>query len=99
MRMPVYFVVICFALMPFCSSCSVIRAGAPVKADYSEEKDQAEAKKIGELSEESWASRYIPGWRAVTGLVPPPSDARKKWDNWNRKRNRSFNTDSDMDGL
>jgi len=35
---------------------------------------------------ESWASRHIPGWKAVGNFVPPPTEARKKWDEWGKRK-------------
>ena len=99
MKLYAYLIVSCIIVLPFFVSCSAIRTAVPVKAGFSAENETAEAKKIGDPPKEGWASRYIPGWRAVTGFVPPPSDARQKWDEWNRKRNRSFNSSQELDGL
>ena len=46
--------------------------------------------------EESWASRYIPGVRAVSKFIPPPSDARKKWDDrYNKWKNQGTESERD----
>ncbi|MDQ7785928.1 MAG: hypothetical protein RDU20_23945 [Desulfomonilaceae bacterium] len=57
------------------TSCTSMRSLTAVKAGYDAEQ------------QDSWASRYIPGVRAISRLVPPPSDARKEWDARYNKRN------------
>jgi hypothetical protein len=59
--------------LPLFTSCSTMRVGAPVKAGY-------------EVEEPSWALRYIPGLKAVSDFIPPPNEARMKWDEAQKKR-------------
>jgi hypothetical protein len=61
------------------SSCSTLRVGAPVKAGY-------------EVEEPSWALRYIPGLKAVSDLIPPPNEARMKWDEAQKKKETLWET-------
>jgi hypothetical protein len=44
---------------------------------------------------EGWASKYIPGWKKLSGILPPPTDARRKWDQW-QKRGHSGREDHDF---
>ncbi len=56
------------ALLPLLTSCTALGPGKAVKAGF-------------ELQEEEgWASRYIPGVRAISKFVPPPTEARLEWD-------------------
>lgn len=48
-------------------SCSAVKWAVPATAG-------------SEMEDESWASRYIPGVKAVSNLVPPPTEARLQWD-------------------
>lgn len=59
----------------FLTSCSGLRGGNPaVKAAYEAEDD------------EGWAKRNIPGLKTLSDLIPPPNEARIKWDQRNRKQ-------------
>jgi hypothetical protein len=62
---------------PALTSCTTLHAGTPVKAAFQEE-------------ESSWAVRYIPGLRTLSNLIPPPTDARIKWDNWQKGKDRQW---------
>jgi hypothetical protein len=62
-----------FVILPLATSCTSLRAPKLVKAGYEAEK------------EEAWASRYIPGASALSNLVPPPTDARTKWDEYQKR--------------
>lgn len=64
---------------PFLTSCTTLRAGAPVKAGF-------------EAEEPGWALRHIPGLKALSNLIPPPTDARLKWDEWQKGKNRQWDT-------
>ena len=57
-------VVMGFCLLP---SCSAVKWAVPAGAGT-------------DMDDESWASRYIPGVRAISNLVPPPTEARMQWD-------------------
>lgn len=79
------YAVLVFAVVLFLSltiSCSTIQGFKTVKAGYDTE------------DEEGWASKYIPGVRAVSKFIPPPTDARKKWD----ERYKRWNSASDVEG-
>ena len=69
------------------SSCSHLKSGAAVKAGYSIDSEPSPADMDPDRSRDSWASRYIPGWKAVNRLIPPPTEARRKWDERYRYRN------------
>jgi hypothetical protein len=81
------------AILPVVSSCTTFRSGAPVKAVF-----DAPAKSGGptgvSADEEGWASRYIPGVRAISRIVPQPSESRVKWDEWYKKRNDRWGTET-----
>jgi uncharacterized protein YceK len=66
------------------ASCSTLRSAIPVKAGY-------DADKAGfDIDEEGWASRHIPGIKALSNFVPPPNEARTKWDDWQKKRDHRW---------
>lgn len=84
--MRLFYVVVlpAIAVLPFLCSCSALGPGKAVKAGF-------------ELQEEEgWASKYIPGVRAVSKFIPPPTDARLEWDK-RQKRQTDF-TDSEFQG-
>ena len=67
-----------FMIAALCSSCSTLTASAPVKASFDSEED-------------SWLARKIPAVKSLSNMIPPPSDARLKWDQYNQgKRNDTF---------
>lgn len=35
---------------------------------------------------EGWAERNIPGWKTLAALLPPPNEARQKWDEFNKSQ-------------
>jgi hypothetical protein len=74
-------VLIVALFLPLTTSCSTMQALKPVKAGYDAENDQG------------WASRYIPGVKAVSKFIPPPTEARKKWD----ERYKRWNNASDAE--
>jgi hypothetical protein len=41
--------------------------------------------------QDGWASRYIPGVRAISKFVPPATDARRQWD----ERYKKWNSQND----
>jgi hypothetical protein len=66
------------------ASCSTLRSGIPVKAGYDTEKAGLNS------DEEGWASRNIPGMRALSNFIPPPNEARTKWDDWQKKKDQRW---------
>lgn len=67
----------------FLTSCSGLRSGnTAVKASYEAEEN------------EGWMKRKIPGLKTLSDLVPPPNEARIKWDQRNRKQSDLTGTDS-----
>jgi len=63
-----------FSLLSSCTSLgSKLRLGSPIKAGYE-----------GEAP--GWASRNLPGVKTLSNLIPPPTDARMQWDEWQKKR-------------
>ena len=69
------FVLILALLMT--TSCTGLRGAKLLKAGYQ-----------GEDGEQSWAVKYIPGVRSLSNLIPPPTDARREWDERQRKANQ-----------
>ncbi len=55
------------------SSCTTLRTAVPVPAAY-------------ESEDEGWASKHIPGVKSLVSLLPPPTDARKQWDLYQRRK-------------
>lgn len=74
-------------ILPLASSCTALRSGVPVKAAF-----DSPAKTGIQVEEQSWASRYIPGVRAISQIVPEPSEARVKWDEWYKKKNSRWSS-------
>ncbi len=56
------------------ASCTSLRSGKAVKAAY-------EANESG-----GWLSRNIPGVKRLSEIVPPPTDARRQWDERMRRQ-------------
>jgi hypothetical protein len=76
-------------ILPLASSCTAVRSGVPVKAAF-----DSPAKAGVPVDERGWASRYIPGVRAISNLVPEPSEARVKWDEYYKKKNGHWSSSS-----
>lgn len=57
------------------TSCSTLSTSNAVKASFDTE-------------EESWLSRKIPGVKALSNMIPPPTDARLKWDQYNKNKQK-----------
>jgi hypothetical protein len=68
-------------------SCSTLRTGAPVKAGYDV------------LEEKSWLSRKMPVIDKLANLFPPPTEARKIWDNRQKKRHDVWAEESGGSGF
>lgn len=64
-------------LLLMTTSCTGLRGAKLLKAGYQPEDE-----------EESWASKYIPGVRSLSNLIPPPTDARREWDERQRRANQ-----------
>jgi hypothetical protein len=62
--------VVGFFLLP---SCSAVKWAVPAGAG-------------ADMDDESWASRYIPGVKAISNFVPQPTEARVQWDERYKKR-------------
>lgn len=59
------------------SSCSTLTASSAVKASFDSEED-------------SWLAKKIPAVKSLSNMIPPPSEARLKWDQYNQgKRNEN----------
>ncbi len=39
--------------------------------------------------QQNWASRHIPGWKALASFLPPPTEARMKWDEYYKSQRRA----------
>jgi hypothetical protein len=74
MRFPSAIPLLALVILPFIASCSALRTGNAVPAAYESDKP-------------GWASKYIPGVKSISEIVPPPSEARTNWDRWYEKRN------------
>ena len=72
--------VVGFFLLP---SCSAVKWAVPAKAG-------------ADIDEESWALRYVPGLKALSDFIPPPTEARTQWDERYRSRNNSWASSGDM---
>jgi hypothetical protein len=87
---PAVCLAILFAVSLFSSSCSTLRTGSPVKARYEAEKPKFDVEEGG------WAYRNVPGVKALSDFVPPPNEARTKWDEWQKKRQHPVHPDSNF---
>ena len=86
--------VVLFPLLLF-SSCVHLKTGDAVKAGYNIDSEPSRAAFNPRETKDGWASRYIPGWKAINRLIPPPNEARRKWDDRYRSHNgQSENSDS-----
>jgi hypothetical protein len=47
--------------------------------------------------QEGWAARNVPGWKALSALLPPPTEARQKWDEQNRSQGRTGTQNERLD--
>ncbi len=79
-----------FFAVTLLASCSALHTGSPIKAGFDAGKSALDA------DEESWASRHIPGLKTLSNLVPPPSEARTKWDEWQKKRQQPWNMENNF---
>ncbi len=69
-----------FFLLP---SCSAVKWAVPAKAG-------------ADMDDESWAVRYIPGLKAASDFIPPPTEARMQWDERYRNKGNSWAASGDM---
>jgi hypothetical protein len=76
--------------LPLLTSCSTLNWSSAAKSGPAVE---AEA----EDDERSWAERNIPGWEALLKRIPPPTEARKKWDRQQNKRRQTGNREMSLD--
>ena len=74
MKLSVVILAVAVLVMPLLTSCSTLRTGNPLKAGYAPE-------------EEGWLSRNVPGIRKLSEVIPPPNEARQKWDEQRKQRN------------
>jgi uncharacterized protein YunC (DUF1805 family) len=57
------------------ASCSSLNIGSAVKAGFDSE-------------EESWLAKKIPGVKTLSNMIPPPTEARLKWDQYNNNKQK-----------
>ncbi|MCX5860688.1 MAG: hypothetical protein WCG29_00240 [Desulfomonile sp.] len=70
-------------VLPFLTSCSGLRSGnTAVKASFEANEN------------DGWMTRKIPGMKTLSDLIPPPNEARMKWDQRNRRQSDLTGTDS-----
>ena len=68
------------------SSCSSVRSVTAYKASAPADEDWEKIAMDGIGSEEGWASKYVPGWKTLSEVVPEPTTARKKWDRYHKRK-------------
>ncbi len=73
MKLSAVILVMIVIFMPLLTSCSV-RQGAPLKAGF-------------EPEDQGWLSRNVPGIKKLSDIIPPPTEARQKWEE-QRKQSR-----------
>jgi hypothetical protein len=83
MKLSVVILAVAVLVMPLLTSCSTLRTGNPLKAGYAPE-------------EEGWLSRNVPGIRKLSEVIPPPSEARQKWDEQGKQRNHPWSRDGGL---
>jgi hypothetical protein len=66
-RLVALMVLLSVPLVTSCTALSARPAGKPVPAGYEPDKP-------------GWAEKYVPGLKRVSNLLPPPTEARLKWD-------------------
>lgn len=67
------------------TACSSLRTTSAVKASYQEDQ------------KEGWMARNIPGLKTLSDLIPPPNEARMKWDE--RQKRQGDLSGRDVPGL
>jgi hypothetical protein len=70
------------------TSCATLRLSNPLKVTPVVKEGEPHRAAYQAASEEGWAARYIPGWKKLSDLIPPPNEARKDWDQWLNGRGR-----------
>ena len=80
MQNPVRLALVLVVAFPLIVSCAALHPGAMVKAAFNTEGKEPPEAVAHEPEREGWAARNVPGWKAASGLFPPPTEARKKWD-------------------
>jgi hypothetical protein len=68
-------------VLPFITSCSSMRSGNAVKATYEVDEN------------DGWMTRKIPGLKTLSKLVPPPTEARIKWDQRQKRQGNLMGSD------
>ncbi len=66
--------------LPLLASCSALRIGNAVKASSDAKEGEPYKASYQAPAKEGWAARYIPRWKSLSDLLPPPTEARKEWD-------------------
>jgi hypothetical protein len=79
-------VVTALTALPFVSSCSSLGPGTAVKAGFSNTAGPSDRRAAMPDPDEGWAERYIPGWKKLNDSLPPPTEARTKWDQWRDRK-------------
>ena len=72
------------------TSCTHLRSGTAVKAGFDADSPPGAVGLDSLAPKESWASRHVPGWKAVQRLLPPPTEARRKWEDHYQSRSRMY---------
>jgi len=62
--------IVALVCLPLLTSCSGVRSGTAVKAAFDAE------------DQESWITKYVPGLKSISNLLPPPNENRTKWDQY-----------------
>lgn len=79
------------------TACSSVRVGTAVKASYKAEQSAPKAAADETDPDEGWALRYVPGLRALSRALPPPTEGRKKWDQDFSRKYRQWTDETSRD--
>ena len=91
MKIPVSFVAVLVLALLLLSSCSTLRIGHAVRASSEAKEGEPQRASFEVPADEGWAARYIPGWKRLSEMIPPPTEARKEWDRRLRNGGRTDN--------
>lgn len=93
MRHPYFYALLLLIALPLVTSCSTMNWGQPAKAgpDISEKTEEQDIESQSEKAKESggWLSGAFPDFSALWNKIPPPTQARRKWD---EKQKRGHNS-------
>jgi hypothetical protein len=92
MKHPYSIALVLLIILPLATSCSTMNWGKPATAgpEISRNTEENDFPDESEDSKESggWLSRALPDFSSIWERIPPPTEARMKWDE-RRKRGQS----------